>query len=139
MTNVSSFLSVEKVHDDTVSIDLAAVLVCDDRVVVVEDDDDDTLAIWVPELLSKRFEVLIRKSVLILLLWLESSMSSFRLLVAVAAAVAAAASVDDDGDDDDRLPTLPIFLLLRVVWDVLLAAWVSSLPVPTSNETNEVV
>ena len=49
LTNLSSFLFVEKVNDDTVSVvNLAVVLVRDDRVVVVDDDDDTTLAIWVP-------------------------------------------------------------------------------------------
>ena len=52
LTNLSSFLFVEKVNDDTVSVvNLAVVLVRDDRVVVVDDDDaddDDALAIWVP-------------------------------------------------------------------------------------------
>ena len=49
LMNLSSFGSAEKVNDDTVSVvNLAVVLVRDDRVVVVDDDDDTTLAIWVP-------------------------------------------------------------------------------------------
>ena len=48
LTNLSSFLFVEKVNDDAVSVNLAVVLVRDDRVVVVVDDDDTTLGIWVP-------------------------------------------------------------------------------------------
>ena len=95
----------------------------------------------------------LRNVLLLLLLLLQSSLSSLLVLVlvlvlvAAAAAAAAAASAfvdddnddDDDDDDDDRLPTLPIVRLLRVVWVVLLAAWVSSsLPVPTSNDTDEV-
>ena len=49
LTNLLSFVFVEKVNDDTVSVNLAVVLVHDDRVVVVvvvdDDDDDDALAI----------------------------------------------------------------------------------------------
>ena len=51
LTNLSSFSFVEKVNDDTVSVDLAAaVLVCDNHVVavvivVVDDNNDDALAI----------------------------------------------------------------------------------------------
>tara|TARA_B110001450_G_C17529847_1_gene444207 strand:- start:40 stop:279 length:240 start_codon:yes stop_codon:yes gene_type:complete len=47
LTNLSSFVFVEKVNDDTISVNLAVVLVRDDRVVVdvvgndVDDDDDD--------------------------------------------------------------------------------------------------
>ena len=98
LTNLSSFLFVEKVNDDTVSIDLAAVLVCDDRVVavvIVVVDDDALSSISVSKILSKRFEVSIRKSV---------------LFVVVVVVAAAAASVDDDDDDDD---------------DDALAIWVS--------------
>ena len=127
LTNLSSFGSDEKVNDDTVSNDLAVVLVCDDRVVavvIVAVDDDALSSISVSKILSRRFEVSIRKSVLIQLLWLQSSLSSLLLLVVVvvAAAAAAAASVD---------------VLLRVVRVFLLAAWVSSLPIPTSNDTDK--
>ena len=47
LTNLSSFVFVEKVNDDTVSVNLAVVLVRDDRVVVDvigNDDDADAAA-----------------------------------------------------------------------------------------------
>ena len=47
LTNLSSLVFVEKVNDDTVSVNLAVVLVRDDRVVVDvigNDDDADAAA-----------------------------------------------------------------------------------------------